>query len=69
MKNLPSFRNTQREKKFLGVQFVSCACYGRLYMNDDGTAYVGRCPRCNTPYHVRIGASGTSARMFQARCR
>ncbi len=69
MNSKPSFKTTLRERKFLGVQFVSCACYGRLYMNDEGTAYVGRCPRCNTAYQVRIGATGTSQRMFQARCR
>ncbi|MDQ8202567.1 hypothetical protein [Pelagicoccus sp. SDUM812003] len=64
-----STRRTLNGKKFLGVRFASCACYGRLYMNDAGTAYVGNCPRCNTPYQVRIGSNGTSSRMFIAQCR
>ena len=64
-----STRSTLGNKKFLGVRFASCNCYGRLYMNDEGTAYVGNCPRCYTPFHVRIGTGGTSSRMFVARCR
>lgn len=69
MKPVPSFKSSLNGKRFLGVSFASCQCYGRLYLNDEGTAYVGRCPRCNTAYHVRIGESGTSHRMFTARCR
>lgn len=61
-------RSTLKQKKFLGVRFASCMCYGRLYMNDRGDAYVGRCPRCNTSYVIRIGASGTNDRMFVAHC-
>ena len=68
MANQPSYKSSLKGKKFLGVRFTSCQCYGRLYMNDEGTAYVGRCPRCGTPFHVRIGANGTSSRMFMAQC-
>lgn len=68
MDDKPSFKITQRQKKFLGVRFASCACYGRLYMNDEGLAYVGRCPKCYTPYVVRIAEGGTSSRMFIAHC-
>ncbi|MDQ8182311.1 hypothetical protein [Pelagicoccus sp. SDUM812005] len=65
----PSFRTTNKNKKFLGVRFASCNCYGRLYLNDDGGAYVGRCPKCYTSFAVRVGAGGTSSRMFVANCR
>lgn len=64
----PSFNSTRKNKKFLGVRFATCNCYGRLYINDEGTAYVGHCPRCYTPYVVRIGAGGSDQRMFIARC-
>lgn len=68
MKTNPSFKSTKRNRKFLGVRFASCMCYGRLYMNDEGSAYVGNCPRCYTPYSIRIGSCGTNDRMFIARC-
>ncbi|RME69111.1 MAG: hypothetical protein D6781_09330 [Verrucomicrobia bacterium] len=55
-------------RRFLGVHFVDCRAYGRLYLNGDGTAYVGRCPRCGAPVRVAVGAHGTSQRFFLASC-
>ena len=69
MSRNPSFKTTAKQKKFLGVNFISCHCYGRLYANDEGTAYVGKCPKCYRSYVVRIGEGGSDARMFTARCR
>ena len=63
-----SQKATNQGKRFLGVRFINCACYGRLYQNDAGNAYVGACPRCGKRYQVRIGATGTSTRMFMASC-
>lgn len=68
MSQAPSFKTTKRGKKFLGVRFAKCMAYGRLYSNDEGSAYVGMCPKCGKTYHVRIGAEGTSKRMFIAYC-
>lgn len=64
MPDAPSAANT-----FLGVFFMSCNVYGRLYKNKDGTAYEGHCPRCGHQLKVPIGAGGTSARFFKAICR
>ena len=64
----PTSRSTLKGKKFLGVRFVNCFTYGRLYVNDAGDAYVGSCPKCGKPYYVRIGSHGTSQRMFTAYC-
>jgi phage FluMu protein Com len=60
---------TPQPRKFLGVQFVRCRTYGRLYMNKDGSAYEGRCPRCGQYYKIAIGKGGTSERFFVAECR
>lgn len=53
-------------KKFLGIMFNCCGVYGRIYENADGTAYVGRCPRCLKSIRVKIGEGGTSSRFFEA---
>lgn len=63
-----SFKTTNKGKRFLGVRFATCMVYGRLYANDEGSAYVGYCPKCGKVYQVRIGAEGTSKRMFIAYC-
>lgn len=59
--------NKRNPKKFLGVFFECCNVYGRLYQNKDGTAYVGRCPRCMAALKAPIGSGGTNQRFFRAR--
>ena len=44
---------------FLGIHFVNCGVYGRIYKNNRGDAYIGRCPRCAHVVRVKIGPSGT----------
>jgi hypothetical protein len=57
-----------RGKEFLGIHFVRCGTYGRIYKNHEGTAYTGHCPRCMHPIRVRIGPSGTGNRFFKCFC-
>jgi hypothetical protein len=54
-------------RKFLMIWFRCCHVYGRLYRNDPGTAYAGRCPKCGASVQALIGPDGTSQRMFEAR--
>lgn len=55
-------------RAFLGVKYVTCGAYGRLYKNRAETAYVGHCPRCAHYYQIRIGAGGTADRFFEITC-
>ena len=64
----PASASAHEGRPFLGVHFVTCRVYGRLYRNAEGTAYVGRCPKCGAPVRVPIGHSGTAERFFQAVC-
>jgi hypothetical protein len=54
------------ERRFIGVHFVCCDVYTRVYINRDQTAYEGNCPRCAKRIHLRIGPGGTDARFFTA---
>jgi len=53
-------------KKFLGIMFNCCNVYARIYKNKEGTAYVGRCPRCMRSVKVKVGEGGTNTRFFNA---
>ncbi|MBD3392135.1 MAG: hypothetical protein GF410_08955 [Chitinivibrionales bacterium] len=53
-------------RSFLGILFKCCNTYGRIYRNEQATAYVGHCPVCGKRVFVPIGKDGTSARFFVA---
>ena len=53
-------------KDFVGVMFTCCNVYGRVYKNKEGTAYVGRCPKCLRPVRLKIGEGGVDSRFFYA---
>jgi hypothetical protein len=51
-------------RPFLSIHFACCGVYCRIYRNSEGTAYVGRCPRCGKPVKFDVGEGGTDARFF-----
>ncbi len=54
------------QKQYLGIMFECCKVYSRIYKNKEGTAYVGRCPRCLKSVNIKVGAGGTNNRFFKA---
>ena len=67
--NVNPAQDGQPKRKFLGIQYVNCGMYGRIYKNKDGSAYVGHCPRCGAAVRIGINPSeGTSSRFFRFYC-
>jgi hypothetical protein len=58
------FRSAQR--RFVGVRFLCCEVYSRVYINREETAYEGNCPRCAKRVRLQIGPGGTDERFFNA---
>jgi len=57
---------TGANRRFVGIHFACCDVYIRIYVNQDETAYEGRCPKCSRPIKIRIGPGGTTCRFFKA---
>ena len=53
---------------FLGIHYVNCGVYGRIYKTKKGDAYVGYCPKCMHKVRVKIGPTGTGNRFFKCFC-
>lgn len=53
-------------RRFVGVHFICCDVYTRVYINREATAYEGNCPRCAKRVRLAIGPGGTEARFFTA---
>jgi hypothetical protein len=57
-------RQLTESRRFVGVHFVCCDVYTRVYVNRDQTAYEGNCPKCAKKVRLQIGPGGTDARFF-----
>lgn len=51
-------------RPFLGINFACCTVYGRIYVNRQGTAFLGNCPRCGRRITVEIDPEGPNDRFF-----
>lgn len=52
-------------RPFVHVQFDCCNTYLRIYRDPTATEYKGRCPKCQRPVVLKVGAGGTSERFFR----
>jgi len=54
-------------RPYIGMLFRCCHVYLRIYLNREGTAYVGHCPSCAMPVQIKVSPAGSRSRFWQAR--
>lgn len=58
--------SSRTPKPFLGMLFKCCNVYLRIYLNAQGDAYQGRCPRCGAPVTIHVAEGGSGAKFWSA---
>lgn len=53
-------------RPFVGIFFTCCKVYSRIYLNKQGTAFVGWCPRCAAKVEMKVSPTGSTSRFFTA---
>ncbi len=56
----------KQPRKFVGILFKCCHVYTRVYINKEGTAYTGRCPKCGAQVTLKVGQGGSDSRFWTA---
>lgn len=60
-------RDAKPEKKprpSISMLFKCCNVYARVYLNQQGDAYAGHCPRCARPVRLKAAPGGSRARFW-----
>lgn len=57
-----------KEKKSLGVFCQPGGNYSRLYLQPEGSAYLGMCYKCGTRLRVRAGPQGWDTKRLVIQC-
>jgi hypothetical protein len=52
-------------RPFIGILFKCCHVYSRIYMNKEGTAFVGWCPKCAKKVTLTISPDGEDSQFFE----
>ena len=54
-----------QQRRLVGIHFQCCSVYSRVYVNQQGTAYAGNCPRCGRKVILKMGRDETNARFLR----
>jgi hypothetical protein len=43
---------------------MCCGVYSRVFLNHNGTAFAGHCPRCAKPVRIEVGPGGSGSKFW-----
>ena len=58
--------NRRQVRPHINILFRCCNVYVRIYLNAQGTAFSGHCPRCCAPARIVVDSEGDAADFWVA---
>jgi hypothetical protein len=46
------------------MKFECCNAYARIYLNHDGTAFTGHCPKCAKSVTIKVSEHGSKRKFW-----
>ena len=62
----PPAKGPRGPRPHLSILFECCHVYGRIYLNHDGSAFAGHCPKCAMPVRIKTSPGGSTSRFWIA---
>ena len=59
-------KDKDNNRPHLGIVFKCCRIYSRIYLNKNGDAFVGWCPKCAAKMEVKVSPIGSTSKFFFA---
>ncbi len=56
----------RQPRPYISVHFKCCNVYSRVYLNRQGKAFFGHCPRCARPIRVAAAPGGSRNKFWTA---
>ena len=56
----------RKPRPYIGVHFKCCHVYTRIYLNRQGNAFEGHCPKCGARARVRARPGASKSRFWTA---
>jgi len=56
----------ETSRPYIGMYFKCCNSYARLYLNRQGSAYFGACPKCARTVRIKASPGGSRSRFWTA---
>jgi hypothetical protein len=55
-----------KPRPHINMYFKCCNVYAYIYLNHEGTAFAGNCPRCARPVRIKAGRGGSRSKFWTA---
>lgn len=59
-----SKESNRKPRPHVGVIFKCCRIYQRIYLNKQGTAFIGYCPKCSSKMEIIVSPYGSESKFF-----